>query len=405
MGTAAVIKLGASEPAIPGSEWQRCLEGDPVSQSQWKAEGDGEWLWQPSGLLLSNPRSEWCALGWAACGGPELSRLGNFLLEMSVEGQADAAGISFGPFKDFLAPLQPSFGKRRLQLEVDMGADAWAFRVDGRLMARCWWDSALNGTGDILAGQFTVKARKAKQVLFEDFSVHAFSSSCRISIIMTCYRFQQRLRISLRNWCHQSLPSGTFEILVVNPESPDGTRELLAAAARSFPHVRVREIAVPAGIAKNKGAMINHALRASRGEWIWLTDADCIFPQDGLQNVLEHLDSTSCKLLYGQRRHLAECQTDGLLSGRLDSLRDFDDLALQADSRPSDNMPWGYTQIVHRSVLGRVAYTEKVNNFARSDDLFVDECRRLRIQIGQVPGLFCLHLHHPFSWYGTESYL
>lgn len=405
MAIPTAIEMGAAELGMPALEWQRCLEGDPVSQSQWKAEGDGQWLWQPSGLLLRDPKSEWCAFGWEACGRPELSRLGNFLLEMSVEGQADAAGISFGPFKDFLAPLQTSFGKRRLQLEVDIGTGAWAFRIDGRLASRCWWDSALKGTDDILAGQFTLKARKAEQVLFEGFSAQAFSSSCRISIIMTCYRFQQRLRISLRNWCHQSLPSGAFEILVVNPESPDGTRELLAAAARSFPHVRVREVAVPAGIGKNKGTMINHAFRASRGEWIWLTDADCVFPQDSLQNVLDHLDSTPCKLLYGQRRHLAECQTDGLLSGRLDSLKDFDEIARNADSRPSDNTPWGYTQIVHRSVLGRVAYTERVNNFSQSDEVFVNECRRLGIKIGQVPGLFCLHLHHPFSWYGTDTYL
>ncbi len=405
MAGAPSIVPERSASDVLASEWDRCRNDDPGSRANWKTDGDAEWIWQPSGVLLRNVLAEWCGLAWQACNDHRLRELGNFLIEASVSGKAEAAGISFGPFKDFLTHLEPSLGKRRVQLEVDAHSGTWTFRVDGRLASRCRWDSAVKSTGDILDGILTLKAHKADHVLFEDFAVATFSSSCQISIIMTCYRFQQRLRISLRNWCHQVLPSGAFEILVVNPESPDGTRELLAATARGFPHVRVREIAVPAGIAKNKGAMINHALRASRGEWIWLTDADCLFPSECLKDVLGHLRSTPCRLLYGQRRHLAECQTDGLLSGRFDGIKDFDELAHLADSSSADNAPWGYTQIVHRSVLGRVTYTEEINNFSQSDEVFVQDCRRLRIQVEQVPGLFCLHLHHPFSWYGTDAYL
>jgi len=41
-------------------------------------------------------------------------------------------------------------------------------------------------------------------------------------------------------------------------------RELLASTARSFSHVRIREIAVSHDLAKNKGTMLNAAIRASR---------------------------------------------------------------------------------------------------------------------------------------------
>lgn len=404
----ASTELTRTEPLSPETvlaAWQQCVNGDPISRSHWKVIEGGGWDWQPTGLLLQNSGVEWCGIGWDSFGSHELTGLSNFVIEISVSGDANAAGISFGSYKDFLTPLEPSFGKRRLQLEVDSASDTWVFRVDGRLIPRCWWDSAVKGTADILNGLFTLKARRAEQVLFEDFNLQAFSSSCRVSVIMTCCRFQQRLRVSLRNWCHQNLPSGAFEILVVNPESPDGTRELLAAAARSFSNVRVREISVPAGVAKNKGIMINHAVRASRGEWIWLTDADCVFPPDCLERVLNHISADPSKLFFGQRRYLAECQTDGLLAGRLDALTDFDGLAVVADSRPSENSPWGYTQIVHRSVLERIGYPEHINHFAYSDDIFVQECRRRRVRFEQVPGLFCLHLHHPFSWYGTDAYL
>jgi hypothetical protein len=132
-----------------------------------------------------------------------------------------------------------------------------------------------SGYNDLFAGVLTLKARWPEEVAFSDLAVQRFACSCRLSVIVICYRYLQRLRIVLRNWCTQRPLPGSWEILVVNPQSPDGTSEHLAAVARSYPHVRVREIAVSAALATNKGAMINRALDLVRGDWIWLTDADC----------------------------------------------------------------------------------------------------------------------------------
>jgi hypothetical protein len=386
-------------------EWRRSIAQQPASLARWEGQEPGDWTWQPSGLLARGAGKEWTMNVWHVGDAALLHQLSNFLFEISVSGKANAAGISFGAYKDFLGRVDHSSSRRRLQLEVDSIAGTWSFRIDGQLMARCWWDSAVNGTDDIVNGVLTLKARSAEEVLFEDFCVQTFSSSYRVSVIITCHRFQQRLRVCLRNWCHQNLPSGAFEILVVNPESPDGTHELLAAAARGYPHVRIREVPAPAEMAKNKGAMINLALRQSRGEWIWLTDADCLFPLDSMQKALRHVGSRTNKLFFGQRRHLAATQTDCLLAGRLDGLADFSELSRSADHRGIDNFPWGYTQILHRSFLQRVSYPEHINSFNISDDLFVSECRRRRLAAEQIPDLFCLHLNHPFSWHGTGAYL
>lgn len=392
------------EDALP-AQWRQSVAGEQAAMANWQLVEGGTWDWRPQGMLLHKNGTEWAACCWLALGPNELQRLKNFAIEVSLSGKAAAAGISFGPYKDFLTALEPAMGKRRLQLEVDAQAGTWIFRIDGRVTPRCWWDSAIHGTDDILNGTFTLKARSGDEVLFEDFRINTFASSCRVSVIMACYRFQQRLRVSLRNWCHQDLPSGAFEILVVNPQSPDGTRELLASAARSFSHVRVREVAVGPDLAKNKGTMLNAAIRASRGEWVWLTDADCVFPSDCLGTVLKQIEGRNNRLFYAQRRYLGETQTDGLLSGHLDGLRDFAELAAAADGRPFENAPWGYTQIVHRSVLNSLGYSEHINHFAHCDDIFVQECRRRRVYPEQLPGLFCLHLHHPFSWYGTDAFL
>jgi len=111
------------------------------------------------------------------------------------------------------------------------------------------------------------------------------------------------------------------------------------------------------------------------------------------------------RLFYGERRHLSAEQTDALLSGRLDPLADFAALAAAAGARPPERQPWGYTQIVHRSALGRARYTSAVNHFATSDEVFVADLRRRGIAPELLPGLYCLHLDHAFAWYGTDRFL
>jgi Glycosyl transferase family 2 len=385
--------------------WTAALAGDGQAQAQWQIIDGGEWTWQHDGVWAEGGSTEWAGLSWQGGNAAAFRDLRNFVIEVTVSGQAEAAGLSFGPYKDFLTALEPSMGARRLMLEVDTAAGRWAFRIDGQLMHRCWWDAAVGSVDDLVDGMLMLKGRRIGHVLFRDLAVHAFQASCQLSVVMICYRFLQRLRVTLRNWCHQSLTSGAYEVLVVNPHSPDGTHEHLAAVASSYPHVRVREIVVEPHLATNKGAMLNRAIDASRGEWIWLTDADCLFSPTCAVAVLEQIKGRSQRLFYGQRRFLTATQTDALLAGRIDGLREFDALATNANTRGPENAPWGYTQIGHRSTFEHIRYHETLNHFAHSDGMFVEECKRRRIVPEQVNGLFCLHLDHPFAWYGTTIFL
>jgi hypothetical protein len=386
--------------------FERSLAGDTEAQHSWQVTEGSPWVWEPAGVRISKG-AEWSALKWNGWDGSKLRALGSFVIEIAVSGKAEAAGFSFGPFKDFLAKLDTTDGPLHLQLEVDADVGCWAFRVDGQLMNRTWWDAKINSVDDLLNGTLTLKAKNAETVLFQNLTLHPLPASCQLSVIITCFRFLQRLRLTLRNWCHQedqNLSSRNYELLIVNPESPDGTHEHLAAVARGFPHIRVNEIALGASLSTNKGVMINRAFEASRGEWIWLTDADCLFPPGCVASVLQQIQGQEQHLFYGQRRRLSPVQTDALLSGRADGLRDFADLAAVAGGRV-ENGPWGFTQIVHRRVFEQIRYSEEVNNFARTDDIFVDACRRNQIIPKQIGDLFCLHLEHPFAWNGTKYFL
>jgi hypothetical protein len=396
--------IGARAEKNLETQWRKALDGDLSAQQQWRPKQGGEWRWSNEGVLLESA-ADWASLEWLICDARKMAELKNLLIEVTVSGKADAAGLSYGDYKDFLVQLKSSNLAHRLQFEIDVEMGCWAFRVDGQLQEQRWWNSSVRSVDDLLEGFLTLKAKSPTRVLFQNLSCRTFQSSCRLSVITTCYRFAQRLRVTLRNWCHQELPLGSYELLIINPGSPDGTHEHLAAVSSSFPHVRIREVAVASNLAKNKGAMINHAIAASRGEWLWLTDADCLFAPDSARYVLDQIGEQPDKLYFGQRRFLTPAQTAALLSGRADGLRDFQRLALEAETRSPENVPWGYTQIAHRSTVERVRYREQFNHFAHSDGIFVEDCKRLGINPHQVDGLFCLHLDHPFSWWGTNSFL
>jgi hypothetical protein len=382
-------------------DWRRELAGDEQARARWHDLDGGNWSWEPGGLHLRPGSVEWYSLVLNRDTFPPWR---NAVIEVTVQGTAKGAGIGFGPFRDFLA--EATSQPKHLQLEMDAAAGRWRFRVDGQFVAPSWLNSAVTRVDDIVSGAFAMKACQPEHVVFRDLAIHDFRESCKISVIIVCNRFLQRLRLALRNWCHQDAPLGAYEVLVVNPDSPDGTREHIRAVARSYPDVRVCEIAAPATLATNKGALINHAVGLAHGEWIWLTDADCLFPASAIGCALAHVQSRGDdRLFYGRRLHLTDSVTSALLAGRVDGVAGYAALAALAPDAPVENAPWGYTQIVSRAVLDGLRYTETFDHFAHSDGEFAERCKRRGLPPEQVPGLCCLHLEHPFAWYGNSAFL
>jgi hypothetical protein len=372
-------------------------------RDSWSSIEGGVVNWQGDRMTLSSSGPEWAAAelqtSW-----PELSDSRNLLLQAYCEGAAELAGLSFGPFRDFLAPLTASPNVIRcLQLELDRDVGLWTFRVDGQLQLRQWWDRDVTGIEDFFTGKLSVKARRPKEVRFHGLSIRAFDSPCRLTVVTTCHRFLQRLRITLRNWCRQNIPAGAIEVIVVNPESPDGLHEHLAAVSAACPHVRLREIPAPASLARNKGAMINRAIQAAQGDWIWLADSDCLFDADAAADVLKWTQSNPPGLLFCERRFLSHESTQGLLAGTLDGLADF--RRLSDEPLYSQAEPIGYTQIAPRGELLRLKYREDVNNYSWTDVAFRMKCESQGLRPMRIDGLSCLHLAHPFSWHGAPIFL
>jgi Glycosyl transferase family 2 len=393
------------EPATPPASiaWKPG-GGEALDAVGWRVlEGNGSWRRRAGEIVLKGAGTDWNALALPEAARDALRAGGEVAIEVTIAGSATSAGLSFGPYLDFLSPLPTGSWPRWLSLELHADSGTWTFRANGRLTSS-WWDDPPDFRR-LLNGMPCLKAQgSAAEVAFTDVTVRRFPAHCRLSVIITCHRFLQRLRIALLAWCRQDAPAGSFEVIVANPASPDGTAEHLAAVAASFPGVRIRELFVDAP--PNKGVLINHAVRASAGDWVWLTDADCLFPSTAVRLVLGELNRGGAgeqRLLFCGRRHLRQADTVALLAMALDAVGDFAALADRADAAVPDYYPWGYTQIVPRHLLLDIPHRENMQHFAHQDAVFVNACLQQGIKPSPVDGLYCLHLGHPFAWYGTEA--
>lgn len=367
----------------------------PWSADQWYREG----LW----LRVARGTAEWTEAAWQPLSADVFSGAQHLVVEAAVSGKANAAGFSFGAFKDFLASPTRDQG-HLLQLEIDRGG-AWRFRIDGVLQEKQWWNSAVSSVDDLWHEPLMLKARWPENVYFGDVGLYSLVSAPKLSIVITCYRFAQRLRASLASWCRQDADPGVYELLIVNPHSADATHEVVAASAASFPKVRIAEIEAPHGYRRNKGVLINLAAKVARGDWILLTDADCLFDRGIVSRILQFVAGRTPIISFGERRHLAKRLSQAILAGAVDAVGGFDELARGEAIGQIDRSPWGYAQLVPREILRSVRYREDIDHYAHTDEIFVAECRRRGLPLQFLEDLVCLHLQHPFAWYGTEDFL
>ena len=122
-----------------------------------------------------------------------------------------------------------------------------------------------------------------------------------LSIVIPAYNEAQRLRPTLDR-VHAFLTAFaagtalTWEILVVDDGSQDGTADLVDRTATEIPHLRcVRQMPN-----RGKGAAVRVGMRAARGRIRVMCDADCSMPPEELPKLLARV-SDACPIAIGSR--------------------------------------------------------------------------------------------------------
>jgi len=110
-----------------------------------------------------------------------------------------------------------------------------------------------------------------------------------ISVIVPSYNEEANIGRCLESLCNQTIPRSEYEIIVVDGDSKDRTREI----AERYADLVFIQTSKKVGGARNDGVM------RSRGEIIATTDADCIVPSDWLQVIKEDFSKGHIVQLFG----------------------------------------------------------------------------------------------------------
>lgn len=115
------------------------------------------------------------------------------------------------------------------------------------------------------------------------------------SIVIATYKRAADLRETLRSLALLR-PDGPWEVIVVDNNSPDDTRQVVEQAARSFPvdlrYLFERE--------QGRSPALNAGIRAARGTIIATTDDDVRVPVDWLNRAAEGLARLQCDYVGGR---------------------------------------------------------------------------------------------------------
>jgi succinoglycan biosynthesis protein ExoO len=107
------------------------------------------------------------------------------------------------------------------------------------------------------------------------------------SVIIPTYNVSSIVERAIRSAVEQTLPP--FEIIVIDDCSEDSTVQVVQALARNIPSIRIHSTAVNGGPA----AARNVGLRAAKGDWIALLDADDAWKPGRLKRLSEVAIATS----------------------------------------------------------------------------------------------------------------
>ena len=117
----------------------------------------------------------------------------------------------------------------------------------------------------------------------------------KYSIVIATYKRAPDLRHTLASLANLR-PDGPWEVIVVDNNSPDETRQVVEEAARVFP-VELRYLFEGQ---QGRSPALNTGIRAARGEIIATTDDDVRVPADWLNSSAEGLARMKCDYVGGR---------------------------------------------------------------------------------------------------------
>jgi len=125
-----------------------------------------------------------------------------------------------------------------------------------------------------------------------------------LSLIIPAYNEESRLPTTLARIVeYLALRDFSYELIVVDDGSRDGTREVVREFAASRPFVRLENYVDENGkpLNKGKGAAVRHGVLAAQGRDILFSDADLSTPIEEMEPLLAPIARGECDISFASR--------------------------------------------------------------------------------------------------------
>lgn len=153
-----------------------------------------------------------------------------------------------------------------------------------------------------------------------------------VSVILPIYNAEQHIENALRTLDRQGLSEDSYEIIMVDDGSSDGTAGLIDAAERDRPNV----VALHHASNKGAGAARNDGLAAARGTYTYFMDVDDELEDNALSTLVRQCEEEELDVLFFAAEIVFESEkVRGLLSP---NAQDFFDRKVKPGVRDGERL-------------------------------------------------------------------
>lgn len=108
-----------------------------------------------------------------------------------------------------------------------------------------------------------------------------------VTVVIPAHDEEETLGATLESLSAQHYP-GDAEFVIIDDRSTDGTAAVIEDAAARDPRIRMERVREPSRRLSPKVNAVRHGIRASSGEIIVTSDADCQYPRGWLEGMVAH---------------------------------------------------------------------------------------------------------------------
>jgi len=113
-----------------------------------------------------------------------------------------------------------------------------------------------------------------------------YSQEPPVSVILAVRNEEQHLPACLDSLCRLDYPADKLEVILVDDHSSDSSAQIIAGYAQTRPNIHYYSLPQDSSSRRGKVRALEFGIAVSRGEFIFLTDADCRAPRAWIKSLL-----------------------------------------------------------------------------------------------------------------------